>query len=101
MQVKNLVYIFLVRYAERKPDEALLSINTFQKDLSDSNPRIRALALRVMSSIRIHATVGPPPSLPAALPFRQDGIRWRLGAPRRPSLYNCTAYAFQQDLPES
>jgi hypothetical protein len=33
--VKNLVYIFLVRYAERKPDEALLSINTFQKDLSD------------------------------------------------------------------
>lgn len=33
--MKNLVYIFLVRYAERKPDEALLSINTFQKDLSD------------------------------------------------------------------
>jgi len=56
-EVKNLVYIFLVRYAERKPDEALLSINTFQKDLSDQNPRIRALALRVMSSIRIHATV--------------------------------------------
>ena len=55
--MKNLVYIFLVRYAERKPDEALLSINTFQKDLSDSNPRIRALALRVMSSIRVHATV--------------------------------------------
>mmetsp|Transcript_20358 Transcript_20358/g.24421 ORF Transcript_20358/g.24421 Transcript_20358/m.24421 type:complete len:857 (-) Transcript_20358:303-2873(-) len=56
-EVKNLVYIYLVRYAERKPDEALLSINAFQKDLSDSNPRIRALALRVMSSIRIHVTI--------------------------------------------
>eukprot|EP00238_Polyblepharides_amylifera_P013156 CAMPEP_0196575746 /NCGR_PEP_ID=MMETSP1081-20130531/5164_1 /TAXON_ID=36882 /ORGANISM="Pyramimonas amylifera, Strain CCMP720" /LENGTH=844 /DNA_ID=CAMNT_0041894145 /DNA_START=15 /DNA_END=2549 /DNA_ORIENTATION=+ len=56
-EVKNLVYIFLVRYAESKPDEALLSINTFQKDLSDKNPRIRALALRVMSSIRVPATV--------------------------------------------
>eukprot|EP00240_Pyramimonas_obovata_P000280 CAMPEP_0118957132 /NCGR_PEP_ID=MMETSP1169-20130426/61935_1 /TAXON_ID=36882 /ORGANISM="Pyramimonas obovata, Strain CCMP722" /LENGTH=1050 /DNA_ID=CAMNT_0006905187 /DNA_START=158 /DNA_END=3311 /DNA_ORIENTATION=+ len=56
-EVKNLVYIYLVRYAERRPDEALLSINTFQKDLSDTNPRIRALALRVMSSIRITATV--------------------------------------------
>merc|ERR1711991_1289431 len=32
---------------------ALLSINSFQKDLSDSNPVIRALALRVLSSIRL------------------------------------------------
>ena len=30
-EVRKLVYIFLVRYAEQEPDIALLSINTFQK----------------------------------------------------------------------
>ncbi|KAI8850247.1 adaptin N terminal region-domain-containing protein [Chytridium lagenaria] len=52
-EVRKLVYIYLLRYAEQEPDLALLSINTFQKDLSDKNPLIRAMALRVMSSIRV------------------------------------------------
>jgi len=47
------VYIYLLRYAEAEPDLALLSINTFQKDLADSNPVIRAMALRVLSGIRV------------------------------------------------
>ena len=34
LEVKKLVYAFLVQYAEVKPEMALLSINTFQKDLS-------------------------------------------------------------------
>jgi len=53
LELKKLVYMYLVRYAEVRQDQALLSINTFQKDLSDSNQLIRALALRVMSSIRV------------------------------------------------
>ena len=74
-EVKNLVYIYLVRcalharkqhplrahpplsYAEFRPDEALLSVNSFQKDLAHPNPRVRALALRVLSSIRVHVIV--------------------------------------------
>jgi vesicle coat complex subunit len=56
-EVKNLVYIYLVRYAEFRPDEALLSVNSFQKDLMHPNPRVRALALRVLSSIRVHVIV--------------------------------------------
>ncbi|OAJ39994.1 hypothetical protein, variant 2 [Batrachochytrium dendrobatidis JEL423] len=51
--VRKLVYIYLLRYAEQEPDLALLSINTFQKDMTDKNPLIRAMALRVMSSIRV------------------------------------------------
>lgn len=47
------MYIYLLRYAEAEPDLALLSINTFQKDLADSNPLIRAMALRVLSGIRV------------------------------------------------
>ncbi|KAI9100702.1 adaptin N terminal region-domain-containing protein [Phlyctochytrium arcticum] len=55
--VRKLVYIYLLRYAEQEPDLALLSINTFQKDLTDRNPLIRAMALRVMSSIRVPVIV--------------------------------------------
>ncbi|KAI6107877.1 Clathrin/coatomer adaptor, adaptin-like protein, partial [Pisolithus sp. B1] len=35
------------------PDLALLSINTFQKDLTDPSPLIRAMALRVLSGIKV------------------------------------------------
>lgn len=39
----------------RRPNEALLSINCFQKDLGDTNPLVRAWALRTMAGIRLHA----------------------------------------------
>ena len=53
LDVKKLVYLYLVHYAEQKQDLALLAINSFQKDLSDHNQHIRALSLRVLSSIRV------------------------------------------------
>lgn len=53
LDVKKLVYMYLVHYAEDKQDLALLSVNSFQKDISDPNELIRALALRVLSSIRV------------------------------------------------
>src|SRR3954469_11271489 len=53
LEIRKLVYIYVLRYAEQEPDLALLSINTFQKDLTDQNQLIRAMALRVMSSIRV------------------------------------------------
>ncbi|KAI9230538.1 MAG: adaptin N terminal region-domain-containing protein [Piptocephalis tieghemiana] len=51
LDVCRLVYMYLLRYAEAEPDLALLSINTFQKDLQHPNPFIRAMALRVLSGI--------------------------------------------------
>ncbi|KAF2688190.1 ARM repeat-containing protein [Lentithecium fluviatile CBS 122367] len=53
LPIKKLVYIYLLQHAEHEPDTALLSINTIQKSLTDSNPQLRALALRVMSGIRV------------------------------------------------
>lgn len=53
LPVKKLVYIYLLQHAEHEPDTALLSINTIQKSLTDTNPQLRALALRVMSGIRV------------------------------------------------
>ncbi|KAK7982168.1 ap-3 adaptor complex subunit beta [Apiospora saccharicola] len=53
LEIKKLVYIYLIHHAEQEPDLALLSINTIQKSLSDGNPQVRALALRTMSGIRV------------------------------------------------
>ncbi|AEO60828.1 hypothetical protein MYCTH_2310471 [Thermothelomyces thermophilus ATCC 42464] len=53
IEIKKLVYIYLIHHAEQEPDLALLSINTIQKSLSDTNPQVRALALRTMSGIRV------------------------------------------------
>ncbi|XP_051121895.1 AP3-complex subunit beta-A [Andrographis paniculata] len=54
LEVKKLVYLYLLHYAEKRPNETLLSINYFQKDLGDPNPLVRAWALRTMAGIRLH-----------------------------------------------
>lgn len=53
IEIKKLVYIYLLAHAEAEPDLALLSINTIQKSLSDGNAQVRALALKTMSGIRV------------------------------------------------
>ncbi|KAL4376868.1 hypothetical protein GQ457_02G022820 [Hibiscus cannabinus] len=54
LELKKLVYLYLLHYAEKHPNEALLSINCFQKDLGDPNALVRAWALRTMAGIRLH-----------------------------------------------
>ncbi len=56
IEVKKMVYIYLVHYADYDHtcrEIALLSINSFQRDMSGENQLIRGLALRVMTSIRV------------------------------------------------
>lgn len=53
LEIKKLVYIYLLRYAESNPDLALMSINTIQKSLGDKNQIVRGMALRVMSGIKV------------------------------------------------
>ncbi len=52
LELRKLIYIYLLKYAEQKPDLALHFINTFQNDLNDSDPIIRAMALRVLCGIK-------------------------------------------------
>ena len=56
LEVRKMVYVYLQQYANYN-DEcrelALLSINAFQRALSDQEPYIRALALRVMTCIHV------------------------------------------------
>ena len=53
LEIRKLVYIIVLRYAPAHPDLALLSINSFQRDLSDPNPLIRGMALRALIGIRL------------------------------------------------
>lgn len=53
LEVKKLVYIYLVHHAEAEAEVALLSVNAIQKSLTDQNPLIRTMALRTMSGIRV------------------------------------------------
>jgi AP-1 complex subunit beta-1 len=53
LELKKLVYLYLINYAKTQPDLALLAVNTFVKDANDHNPLIRALAIRTMGCIRV------------------------------------------------
>jgi len=50
---KKLVYLYLCSNCESKPDLAVLTINTLQKDCRDENPMVRGLALRYLTSLRL------------------------------------------------
>uniref|UniRef100_A0A7S1PK62 Beta-adaptin appendage C-terminal subdomain domain-containing protein n=1 Tax=Alexandrium catenella TaxID=2925 RepID=A0A7S1PK62_ALECA len=53
IELKKLVYLYVMNYAKAQPELAILAINTFRKDASDSNPLIRSLAVRTMGCIRL------------------------------------------------
>lgn len=72
LELKKLVYLYLINYAKSQPDLAILAVNTFVKarsaprrprapalrvrvlqDSQDANPLIRALAVRTMGCIRV------------------------------------------------
>eukprot|EP00887_Chlorella_sp_A99_P005532 scaffold1.g5532.t1 len=74
MELKKLVYLYLINYAKTQPDLAIMAVNTFVKarrargermcacvvvarwrggDSQDPNPLIRALAVRTMGCIRV------------------------------------------------
>ena len=58
LELKKLVYLYIINYAKTKPDLALMAINTFRKDSTERvNPLIRSLAVRTMGCIGIEQMV--------------------------------------------
>ena len=57
IELKKLVYLYLINYAKSQPDLAILAVNTFVRDTQDPNPLIRALAVRTMGCIRVDKIV--------------------------------------------
>lgn len=57
LTVRRLVSIYILRHAHLSPDLALLSVNAWQKDLSDSNPVIRSLALKTLAGMALESVL--------------------------------------------
>ena len=57
MVQKKLVYLYLINYAKTNPDLCILAVNTFVQDSEDSNPLIRALAIRTIGCVRVQKMI--------------------------------------------
>ncbi|ORY98987.1 putative beta-adaptin [Syncephalastrum racemosum] len=57
LEIKKMVYLYLINYARSKPDMAMMAITTFIKDVEDPNPLIRALAIRTMGYIQVEKII--------------------------------------------
>ncbi|KPV73944.1 uncharacterized protein RHOBADRAFT_54528 [Rhodotorula graminis WP1] len=51
LQARSLISLYIVHCASHAPELALLSINAYQKDLSDPNPLVRAGAISTLSAM--------------------------------------------------
>jgi AP-1 complex subunit beta-1 len=58
LDLKKLVYLYIINYAKTQPDLAVLAVNTFRKDARERlNPLIRGLAVRTMGCIGVERTL--------------------------------------------
>ena len=54
IELKKLVYLYIINYAKSKADLAIMAVNSFQKDAREkTSPLLRALSIRTMGCIRI------------------------------------------------
>ena len=51
IELKKLIYLYIINYARSQPDKAILVVNSFQKDADFPNPIIRALGMFFVCSL--------------------------------------------------
>ena len=58
IEIKKLVYLYIINYAKSQPDLAILAVNTFRKDAREKlNPLMRGLAVRTMGCIGVESII--------------------------------------------
>jgi AP-1 complex subunit beta-1 len=58
VELKKLIYLYIINYARAKPDQAIAAVNAFHQDACDKlSPLIRALAVRTMGCLRVDMIV--------------------------------------------
>ncbi|CAG8457306.1 15834_t:CDS:2 [Funneliformis mosseae] len=57
LEIKKMVYLYLINYSRSKPDMAVMAIPNFIKDVEDRNPLIRAFAIRTMGYLNVDKIV--------------------------------------------
>jgi len=55
LELKKLTYLYLMTYSAHEPEQAIMAVNTFIQDSQDSNPLVRALAVRTMCRIKLES----------------------------------------------
>lgn len=54
VEMKKLVYLYIIHYSRTRPDDSIVVINSFVRDANDkSNAIVRALAVRTMGCLRV------------------------------------------------
>lgn len=52
--MKKLIYLYIVNYSRQKPDDAIMVIQNFRRDVRKSeNPLVRVLAIRTFGCLRV------------------------------------------------
>ncbi|OAA40751.1 AP-2 complex subunit beta [Beauveria brongniartii RCEF 3172] len=69
LEIKKMCFLYLVNYARVRPEIAVKAIPVLELDMEDSNPLVRALALRTMSYIHVREFVE------AAVPIVKNMLR--------------------------
>lgn len=57
IELKKLVYLYIMYYAKTNPDLAMMAVNTFVQDSKHDNPLVRALSVRTMGCIRVNSII--------------------------------------------
>lgn len=57
LEIKKLVYLYLMQNAKSQPEKAVLQAGTFVKDTTHESPLIRCIALRTLTSMLVPAMV--------------------------------------------
>ena len=58
VELKKLIYLYIINFAKAKPSDSILAVNSFLVDAADpKSPMIRALSIRTMGCIRVDEIV--------------------------------------------
>ncbi len=58
IELKKLVYLYIINYSKSQPDLAILAVNTFRADAREKvNPLMRGLAVRTMGCIGVESII--------------------------------------------
>lgn len=55
LELKKLVYLYLLTYSSQEPEQAIMVVNVFLQDCAHKNPLVRALAVRTMCRIKLES----------------------------------------------
>jgi len=58
MELKKLVYLYIINYSKSQPELAIMAVNTFRSDAWEKvNPLMRGLAVRTMGCIGVESII--------------------------------------------